>query len=307
MRFVYLGTPPYAATILRYFLAMGERPSLVVTQPDRGAGRDRRLAAPPVKTVALEAGIPILQPEKIAREDRERILAEKPEVIVVAAFGKILRPALLDAPPFGCVNAHASLLPAYRGAAPVNWAIANGETVTGVSIMKMDEGIDTGPILAMREVPIEPADDAGSLLEKLAACAGPLLLETLRDWLAGKIRPRPQPAAGASYAPMLKKEDGLVDWTRPARIVAARLRGMNPWPGAYTFWQGKAIKLLQAECVDGAGEPGTVLRAKKEWIVATGEGALRLLSVQVEGKKAMDAAAFLNGVRVREGDRLEAK
>lgn len=307
MRFVYLGTPQYAATILRYFLTMGERPSLVVTQPDRGAGRDRRLAAPPVKTVALEAGLPILQPEKITRADRERILADQPEVIVVAAFGKILRPALLDAPPFGCVNAHASLLPAYRGAAPVNWAIADGRAVTGVTIMKMDEGIDTGPILSRREVPIDPADDAGSLLEKLAACAGPLLLETLRDWLAGNIQPRPQPADGASYAPMLKKEDGLVDWTRPARIIAARLRGMNPWPGAYTFWQGKTIKLLRAECVDGAGAPGTVLRAKKDLIVAAGEGALRLLSVQVEGKKAMDAAAFLNGVRLCEGDRLEAE
>jgi methionyl-tRNA formyltransferase len=304
MRFVYMGTPPYAATILEYLLAHGRRPTLVVTQPDRVAGRGLRAAPPAVKVVAEAAGLPVFQPEKITTAAREQIVAERPEVILVAAFGKILRPALLEAPKFGCLNAHASLLPKYRGAAPVNWAICNGEAETGVTIMKMDEGVDTGPALARAVVPIAADDDASSLLQKLAAAAGPLFLETLDAWVAGAIAPQPQPADGASYAPMLKKEDGLIDWRLPARLLAARVRGLRPWPGAFTRRQGQTLKVLQAEVADAAGEPGAVLRAKKELVVAAGEGALRLLCLQLEGKKALDAAAFLNGVRVSEGERL---
>jgi methionyl-tRNA formyltransferase len=306
MRFVYMGTPSYAAVILECLLARGLRPTLVVTQPDRVAGRGLQAAPPPVKAVAQAAGLPLLQPEKISVEAREKIIAEKPDVILVAAYGKILRPALLAASPFGCLNAHASLLPAYRGAAPVNWAICHGEAETGVTIMKMDEGVDTGPLLARAVVPIAPDDDAGSLLQKLADAAGPLLAATLDRWLAGEIAPQPQPVDGASYAPMLKKEDGAIDWRRPARAVANLVRGMRPWPGAYSTWQGKTVKILRGEAADGAGEPGVVLRAKKELVVAAGEGAVRLLSLQLEGKKALDAGAFLNGVRLREGDRLGA-
>lgn len=306
MRFVYMGTPQYAATILRYLLDQNLRPTLVVSRPDRPAGRNRRLTPPPTKVVAQEAGLPIFQPEKITADAREKILAEKPDAIVVAAYGKILRPALLNAPPLGCVNAHASLLPAYRGAAPINWALAAGETQTGVSIMLMDEGIDTGPVLAKRVLPIQPEDDAGALLIKLAELAGPLLVETLHAWAAGRITPEPQPEQGASYAPMLAKEDGRLDWTRGATALVDHLRGMNPWPGAQTTWQDKGLKVLRAEATSGRGAPGEVLVAKKELIVAAGEGALRLLEVQLQGKKAMDAASFLNGVHVRAGDRLGA-
>jgi methionyl-tRNA formyltransferase len=279
-------------------------PSLVATQPDRPAGRGLQTAPPAVKLVALTAGLPVIQPEKITAEIRERIVAERPDVIVVAAYGKILRPALLAAPPLGCLNAHASLLPAYRGAAPVNWAICNGETQTGVTIMKMDEGVDTGPILAQTVVSIAPEDNAASLLDKLAAVAGPLMAETLRRWARGEISAAPQPADGVSYAPMLKKEDGRLDWRQSARRVVDRVRGMSPWPGAYTTWRGKTLKVLRAEAVEASGEPGVVIGAKKELLVAAREGAARLLTLQLEGKKALDAAAFLNGAALRENERL---
>jgi methionyl-tRNA formyltransferase len=304
MRLVYMGTPQYAAVILQCLLDHGLMPTLVVTQPDREAGRNRQLAAPPVKELAEQAHLPVLQPEKITHEVRERIAAERPDVLLVAAYGKILRPALLAVPSLGCLNAHASLLPAYRGAAPVNWALANGESVTGVTIMKMDEGIDTGPILDRQVVPIAADDDAATLTQRLAEAAGPLVMTTLRRWAAGEIVAQPQPADAATYAPQLKKEDGRIDWSWSARRIVAWTRGMNPWPGAFTYWQGALLKILRAESAPAGGPAGTVLSAKKELVVAAGDGAVRLLQLQLAGKKAMDAAALLNGVRLREGDRL---
>jgi methionyl-tRNA formyltransferase len=306
MRFVYMGTPQYAATILQYMIDRDMRPTLVVTQPDRPAGRNRGLTPPPTKLVAEANGVPVFQPEKITREARERIIAEAPDVIVVAAYGKILRPALLEASKCGCLNAHASLLPAYRGAAPVNWVLAHGETETGVTIMLMDQGVDTGPMLAGRVVPIAADDTAGTLLVKLADVAGPLMVETLRAWVAGSIAPRPQPPEG-SYAPMLQKEHGLIDWTRPAAELVNHLRGMNPWPGGYTTMGDRTLKILRAQAVDARGEPGEIVKAKKELWVASGEGALTLLEMQLQGKKAMDAASFLNGVKLAVGDRLGVK
>ncbi|MDP8222544.1 MAG: methionyl-tRNA formyltransferase [Candidatus Lernaella stagnicola] len=304
MRLIFMGTPPYAATILQYMIAEGLVPTLVVAQPDRPAGRNRKVMAPAVKLAAQAADIPVFQPEKITHEARERIIAEKPEVIIVAAYGKILRPALLEAPPLGCLNAHASLLPVYRGAAPVNWAIVNGESVTGVSIMKMDEGVDTGPVLAQRSVPIAADDTTGSLLEKLAAVAGPLILDTLRQWAAGQIEPVPQNDGDSSYAPMLSKDEGRIDWRKPATELVNHLRGMSPWPGGFTFLDERLLKILTAEAVPGEGAPGEIVRAKKELLVGTGLGLLRLDRLQLQGKKAMDAAAFLNGVKLAVGDRL---
>ncbi len=301
MRWFYFGTPQYAATILTRLLAAGHVPELVVTQPDRPAGRNRQLTPPPVKEVALAHGLPVLQPEKITHQVRQELTALTPDVIVVAAYGKILRPAMLAVPPHGCINAHASLLPHYRGAAPVNWMLVNGETQTGITIIKMDAGIDTGPVLAERAIPIASDDNAGTLLVKLAEFAGDLLVETLPRYLAGEIQPRPQPEEG-SYAPMLRKEDGLLDWTQSATAIVNRVRGMTPWPGAYTFWQGKTIKILQAEPVAGHGAPGEVLRAKKDLLVAAGEGAVILRQLQMQGKKEMPAAAFLNGVPLKVGD-----
>ncbi|HPQ67487.1 MAG TPA: methionyl-tRNA formyltransferase [bacterium] len=306
MRWFYFGTPQYAATILTRLLAAGHVPELVVTQPDRPAGRRRQLTPPPVKEVALAHGLPVLQPEKITHQVREELAARKPDVIVVAAYGKILRPAMLAVPPHGCINAHASLLPHYRGAAPVNWMLVNGETQTGVTIIKMDAGIDTGPVLAERAIPIAPDDNAGTLLVKLAELAGDLLVETLPRYLAGEIQSQPQPEEG-SYAPMLRKEDGLLDWTQTATALVNRVRGMTPWPGAYTFWQGKTIKILQAEPVAGHGAPGEVLQAKKDLLVAAGEGAVALRQLQMQGKKEMPAAAFLNGVPLAVGDTFGPK
>jgi len=306
MRWFYFGTPQYAATILTRLLAAGHVPELVVTQPDRPAGRRRQLTPPPVKEVALAHGLPVLQPEKITHQVREELAARKPDVIVVAAYGKILRPAMLAVPPHGCINAHASLLPHYRGAAPVNWMLVNGETQTGVTIIKMDAGIDTGPVLAERAIPIAPDDNAGTLLVKLAELAGDLLVETLPRYLAGEIQSQPQPEEG-SYAPMLRKEDGLLDWTQTATALVNRVRGMTPWPGAYTFWQGKTIKILQAEPVAGHGAPGEVLQAKKDLLVAAGEGAVALRQLQMQGKKEMPAAAFLNGVPLAVGDMFGPK
>lgn len=304
MRIMYMGTPPYAATILRALIAADRIPYLVVTQPDRPAGRSQRLTPPPVKEVAQAAGIPVVQPEKITKEIRDELIASQPDIILVAAFGKILRRPLLEAPKFGCLNAHAGLLPAYRGAAPVNWSLVRGETESGVTIIRMDEGIDTGPVLSVRRLPIDPDDNAGTLLDKMAEVAGPLLVETMNRYVAGEILPQPQPSEGAGYAPQLKKEDGLLDWTTPANQVVDHVRGMTPWPGAYTHWHGKTIKILAARAAEGNGEPGVVLRAKKELVVAAGSGAVSLLQLQMEGKKVLEAAAFLNGAGVVAGERL---
>jgi len=304
MRFIYMGTPRFAAVILQYLIDNGAPPTLVVTQPDRVAGRGRSVTPPPVKRIALAAGLPVLQPEKITAEVRERLAVERPDVIAVAAYGKFLRPAVLEMAPFGCVNAHASLLPAYRGAAPVNWALINGERETGVTIMLIDEGMDSGPILAASALPIAPEDTTDILLDKLAGISGPLLLATMRRWMSGEIEARPQDHERATFAPSLRKEDGLIDWRKTAAAVVHHLRGVSPWPGAYTICQGKTLKVLRARVDTGEGTPGQVLRAKKELVVAAGQEAVSLLEVQLENKKAMDIASFLNGVRLNPGDHL---
>jgi methionyl-tRNA formyltransferase len=297
IRVVFMGSPDFAVPSLRaladVYPVVG-----VVTQPDREAGRGRRLAAPPVKLAALELGLPVIQPESLrAPEAMAQLQAWKPDLIVVAAFGQILRPAVLDLPRFGCVNVHGSLLPRWRGAAPIQAAILAGDEQTGVTIMKMDSGVDTGPMLSQRALPIKSDDTAGSLFERLSVLGAELLMETLHGYLEGTIQPRPQPVEGVTHAPMLKKEDGLLDFTLSAEELAGRVRAFNPWPGAFFEWQGGLMKVHRAHAVDGRAEPGARLVFQKLPAVGAGDGILVLDIVQPAGKKAMDGKAFLAGAR----------
>jgi methionyl-tRNA formyltransferase len=270
----------------------------VVTQPDRAAGRGRELKPPPVKSLASELSIPVIQPEKLRQSDAlEQLRAWAPDVIVVAAFGQILKQDVLDLPEFGCLNVHASLLPRWRGAAPINAAILHGDEQTGVTIMKMDAGLDTGPILSQRSVRIEPEETAGSLFEKLSTLGADLLLDTLPKYFAGEITPRPQPEEGVTYAGMIKKEDGLLDFSLPARELERKVRAFNPWPGAYFKWDGNLLKVHWASIGMGEmreGERGVYLGLPA---VGTSENLLVLGKVQPAGKKPMPGKAFLAGAR----------
>jgi methionyl-tRNA formyltransferase len=283
--------------------------TLVLCNPDRPAGRGRTVAHPPVKDEAVRLGIPVFQPEKARHPDAvARIASEAPDLIVVVAYGHILPKAVLDIPRRMCVNVHASLLPKYRGAAPINWAVAGGETETGITIMKMDEGMDTGPMLYVRKVPIGDEDTAESMYGKLSDLGAQALVEALRRLREGTLFETPQDSSLATYAPMLKKEHGRIDWGKSALEVRNLIRGMAPWPSATAVHAGKALKILSsAIAAEGgkAGNPGEVLDARAAGIdVACGNGILRVLSVQPEGGKAMDAWAYAQGRRVARGDRL---
>jgi methionyl-tRNA formyltransferase len=282
-----------------------------VTQPDRPKGRELKLLPSPVKALALQMALPLLQPER-ARDEafiaQLRTLA--PDLIAVAAYGQILPPAILALPRFGCLNVHASLLPKYRGAAPIQWAILKGETQTGVTIMKMDAGLDTGDILAQEAVTIAPEDNAATLHDRLARLGADLLARTIPEWVAGRLAPRPQPAAGVSYAPKIKKQDGRIPWSEPAEAARNRIRALVPWPGAFTFLpaqpQPLLLKLWQAEVVPLSGPPGQVLQADKTGlVVACGHQALRILVLQREGGRRLAAAEFLAGHPLRPGEKLE--
>ena len=253
-----MGTPAFAVPSLDALARAGHELACVVAQPDRPAGRGNALRAPATKAWALARGIPVLQPEKVRDGTLCAALAAmKPDALAVAAYGRILGKDLLTLAPFGAINVHGSLLPRYRGAAPIQWAVANGEPETGVTIMQMDEGLDTGDILLQRPLPIGPADTAESLAPRLAAVGGEALVEALALLAAGKITPVRQDAAEATLAPILTKEDGKVDWTRPAAVIAARLRGFTPWPGAWTTLEGKVLKILAAECEDARADEAT--------------------------------------------------
>jgi len=283
----------------------------VVTQPDKPKGRELKLTPSPVKALAESLQLPVLQPAK-ARE--EKFLSElrtlKPDLIVVVAYGQILPPTILDLPRFGCLNVHTSLLPKYRGAAPIQWAIANGDSETGVTIMKMDAGLDTGPILTMRRTPILPEDNSQTLHDRLAQLGAELLLETIPDYVAGKISPQPQPAEGATYAAKIKREDGKIDWNLPAEKIWNRLRAFTPWPGAFTFLQiepkPQLLKIWKAGVVEESGTPGTILSADKTGIVvACGEKSLCILELQREGGKRLTADQFLAGFALKPGVKFE--
>ncbi|MEK6778209.1 MAG: methionyl-tRNA formyltransferase [Candidatus Deferrimicrobiota bacterium] len=304
-RTVFMGTPPFAVPSLSA-LAGSETVTLVVTNPDRPSGRGQTLSPPPVKLEALRMGLPVFQPEKARNPDSvARIAAEKPDLIVVVAYGHILPKSILDIPAHGCVNVHASLLPKYRGAAPINWAVVRGEAVTGVTIMKMDVGMDTGPMLLARELPIGDDDTAETLFPKLSLLGVEALLEALRRLHDGTLPEIPQEDPLATYAPMIRKEHGRIDWSRPAREVRNLIRGMTPWPSACTSHDGKTLKILSASVREGRGEPGEILDVGREGVlVACGDGALALGLVQPEGGKAMASRDYAQGRRVRKGDRL---
>ncbi len=297
-RLVFMGSPDFAVPSLE---ALAARYPIVgvVTQPDRPAGRGGTLKPPAVKQAALRLGLPVIQPEKLRQpEAMDQLRAWAPDLIVVAAFGQILRPEVLDLPPFGCLNVHASLLPRWRGAAPIQAAILHGDRETGVTIMKMDPGVDTGPILARRALPIAPDETGGSLFEKLARLGADLLLETLPPYLSGELVPQPQPEEGVTYAPMLKKEDGLLDFGQPAAALERRVRAMNPWPGAYFEWNGAPLKVLRAR-LEQEPSPGAGRRLTVEGrpALGCGEGILVLEEVQPAGKRPMSGKAFLAGAR----------
>ena len=297
-RVVFLGTPEFAVPTLEA-LDEGHQVVGVVTQPDRPAGRGRKLMPSPVKEAALERGLEIQQPASLrAPEAVQQLVTWQPEAIVVAAFGQILRPEVLALPPHGCLNVHASLLPRYRGAAPIPAAILAGDDETGVTIMLMDEGMDTGPILAQARTPIAPGDTTASLTDKLARMGAGQIIQALPAWLEGRISPRPQDDALATYCRPLQKEDGRLDWTEPARALDRRVRAADPWPGAFTTWQGRRLKVLRARPRPdwpGSGQPGLVVALEAGAGVVTGKGLLELSEVQMAGKRAMEIGVFLHG------------
>jgi len=270
----------------------------VVTQPDRASGRGRELKAPPVKTLALELGIPVMQPEKLRLpEAMEQLRAWAPELIVVAAFGQILRKDVLELPRFGCINVHASLLPRWRGAAPINAAILHGDEETGVTIMQMDVGLDTGPMLSQRSIRLTPEDTAGSVFDRLSTLGAELLTETLPDYLSGNLTPVPQPEEGVTYAPVLKKEEGRLDFNHDVRELERRVRAFNPWPGAFIDFDGAPLKVHRARAETGEASVGQRLIVQNQPAMAARGGILILEEVQPAGKKSMSGKSFLAGAR----------
>jgi len=295
VRAIFFGTPRLAVPSLDAVASIADV-ALVVCQPDRPAGRGLSLRPPPVKQRALELGIEVAQPKRVKRPAfAESLRALEADVAVVVAYGRILPRPVLDAPRTGCVNVHASLLPRWRGAGPIQWAIAHGDARTGVCLMQMDEGMDTGPVIAYEPTPIDPDETAGELGERLARLGAELLTRELPRWVAGEITPTPQDHDAATMAPLLTKDDGRVDWTWPARRVHDRVRGMHPWPGAHTTLGDATLKIHRTRVVDGAGAPGTVLAADDALVVACGEGAVAIDQLQLAGKKRLKARAFLSG------------
>lgn len=306
LRIVFMGTPDFACPTLTRLIDRGEDVIAVVTQPDRPKGRGQKLVPPPVKVIAEEHGIPVLQPLKVrAPEVVAHIRELNPDLIVVVAFGQILPQSLLDIPRHGCINIHASLLPRYRGAAPLNWCLINGETETGITTMMMDAGLDTGDMLVKRSIPIGSDEDAQSLHDRLSLLGADTIDETLDRLMAGTLTREKQDDSLTCYAPMLKKEDGLIDWTREPRQIKNLVRGFTPWPGAYTSLDNRTLKLYKVAVAEEAGTPGEVIAAGKDGIlVACGSGSIRIEELQLEGRKRLSAAEFLAGYRLEPGSRL---
>jgi len=296
-KIVFMGSPDFALPGLRA-LAQDYEVIGVITQPDRASGRGREIKMPPVKTLALELGLPVMQPEKLrAPEAMQQLLAWNPDLIVVAAFGQILKKDVLELPRFGCLNVHASLLPRWRGAAPINAAILHGDEETGVTIMQMDVGLDTGPMLAKRSLRLSADDTAGSVTEALSNLGADLLIETLPEYLSGNIMPQPQPEEGATYAPMLKKEDGRLDFTRGVNELERQVRAFNPWPGAFMDYEGGLLKVHKAHVEEGVASAGQRLVHLDQPAVGARDGLLILDEVQPSGKKSMSGKSFLAGAR----------
>jgi methionyl-tRNA formyltransferase len=306
MRVIFMGTPEFALPSLEALRARGEQLVAVVTQPDRPQGRGQRVTAPPVKSAAVAVGIPVQQPAKVRQpEFLEWCRAAAPDLIVVVAFGQILPKTLLDIPRLGCINVHASLLPKYRGAAPIAWAIIRGETETGITTMQMDPGMDTGPMLLQRSLPIRPEDTAGTLGVRLAELGAQTLNETLNLLAEGRLSSTVQDSSQATLAPMLKKDDGRIDWRQPAAAIHALVRGMDPWPGAWTMHAGEPWRIWKAAVEPGTGEPGAVLRADAAGIaVGAGAGHLVITELQTPGKRRLGVRDYLAGHAIKAGERL---
>jgi methionyl-tRNA formyltransferase len=311
MRILFCGTPHFAIPTFIQLLAQPDiEIAAVVTQPDRPRGRGRQISAPPLKEAAIAANVPVHQPEKIrSPEARDLLQRLAPDCIVIIAYGQIIPASLLQIPKLGWINLHASLLPKYRGAAPINWAIANGETQTGLTTMRIDAGMDTGDMLLQEEIGIAPEETAPELAESMAEAGAPLMLETLRGIAAGNLAPRPQNNDEATYAPLLKKEDGHIDWNRPAQEIYNRMRGFAPWPGAYTSFRGQTCHLwaepFSLRTLTG-GAPGTIFREDTQILIACGHATLlRLLSVKLEGRKRISAVEFASGARLTERERFD--
>ncbi len=292
---VFMGTPEFALPVLSALIAQHHVVG-VVTQPDRPAGRSKEPQFSPVKQLALAHEIPVFQPVKIRQPDAIAELKRwQADVYVVAAFGQILPQTLLDIPAHGSINVHASLLPRWRGAAPIQAVIRAGDSQSGITIMKMDAGLDTGPILSQRAIPLAADETAATLHDKLATLGADLLIETLPGYLEGRIQPQPQDDSKSTYAPMLKKEEGLIDWTQPAEQIERQIRAFTPWPGSFTTWNGQQLKILQAQVAAGTAAPGQVIPFGESAAVGTAKDLLVLQQVQMAGRKAMPAADFLRG------------
>lgn len=303
MKILFMGTPDFAAGSLKSLIAAGYEIGAVVTQPDRPKGRSGKPVFSPVKEVALQAGIPVLQPEKIKRpEETARLLEYPADIYVIAAFGQILSKEILEQPRLGCINVHASLLPRYRGASPIQRVILDGEKSTGITIMQMNEGLDTGDILYTKSIDLTPDETFETLHDRLMVLGGEALTEALPLIEAGKLTPVKQDDSLSCYAPLIKKEDGLIDWKRSSDEIYSQIRAFNPWPGAFTYSSGRMLKIWEAQPVSGSGRPGEILGTDKDsFTVACGSGAMKILSLQPEGKKRMETSAYLLGNKTESG------
>ncbi len=307
MRVIFMGTPDFATGTLEEIVLAGHEVVGVVTQPDKPKGRGKTLMPTPVKEVAMKYNLPVYQPKKVREPEFVEVLRGlKPDVMVVAAFGQIISKEILEMPKYGCINVHASLLPAYRGAAPIQWAVINGDKESGVTIMQMDEGIDTGDMIEKVVVPIAEDETGGSLFDKLSQAGAKLCVKVLQDLEDGKAVREKQPEESTTpYARMINKKMGAIDWEKPAKEIEQLIRGLNPWPSAYTRLQGKTLKIWKAEVLleHSQEAPGQITEVTKDSIVVqTGQGRLKILELQLEGKKRMDAASFLRGYALKEGE-----
>ncbi len=305
MRLIFLGTPAFAVPTLERIVEAGHQVLTVVTQPDRPRGRGRQSTPPPVKETAMRLGLPVYQPERVRRPEAvETLRALGAEGMVVVGYGQIIPQNVIDLVPLGIINVHASLLPKYRGAGPIQWSIINGEARTGVTTMRIDAGLDTGDMLLKRETEIGPGENAIELGRRLATMGADLLVETLEGLDRGTIVPQKQDSALASYAPILKKEDGRIDWALPSAAIHNRVRGLQPWPGAYTTFRGQTLQIWKARLCERSGaKPGSLVSVKPPLVVC-GEGSLELLEVQLEGRKRISGADFANGQRLSATDIL---
>lgn len=304
MKLIFMGTPDFSVGTLEALIKAGHEIQLAVTQPDKPKGRGKSMQFPPVKEAALKYGIEVYQPGRVRDLDCvEHLRAYQPDLIVVVAFGQILPKAILEMPKYGCINVHASLLPKYRGAAPIQWAVINGEAITGVTTMRMDEGLDTGDMILKAEVALEKEETGGSLFERLAETGAELCVKTLAEIEAGRAVYTPQDHKAATHTTMIKKQLGKIDWSKPAEELERLVRGLNPWPSAYTSLKGKTLKIWKASVLEKetGKNPGFIAADKKTIAVQTGRGMLVLEEIQLEGKKRMTADAFLRGINLETG------